>query len=569
MITKWNVSVGMIVFQVTFVYMADGPPSPETVCCWDVYRLVSSEDQFRTIVSMDASRVKKLKKKLISRRDHLRQRVEEINGRERVSDEVWEWLKDVEKLLQKVEDLETDTLTHSNCCFLCTVPKVKVPKSARERRMTWWNYNKMLKEMKLNDERKFESIFTPIPSLEHFASRDFMCFESTKEASDQLLEALNDGSSYMIGLYGKRGSGKTTLVKAMGVKSKYLRIFDVVLFATVSKNPYVRMIQNEIAEPLNLRFERDAEVGRAKTIYSTLESIGKVLVILDDVREKLELENIGINPCNANKCKVLLTTRHRQECALMNCQRVINLGPLSKEETWTLLKKHSSIDDDESSSDLENVAREVANECKGLPGAIKDVVYCLKSKSIEEWRALLDSMRHSIARNQIFLSFRGEDTRYSFTGSLYHALCYGGFKTFMDEELRSGDQISLTILKAIEESRLSIIVLSENYADSSWCLDELVKILECMKMYNQMVWPIFYKVEPSDIRIQKNSYGKALDKHVKRYGNDSQKIQKWRSALFEIANLSGKTFKTGYVVCFQIIIFLLDVLLCCSSFGQA
>jgi hypothetical protein len=125
----------------------------------------------------------------------------------------------------------------------------------------------------------------------------------------------------------------------------------------------------------------------------------------------------------------------------------------------------------------------------------------LRNRAIEEWKTTLHSLKHPMAKWQIFLSFRGEDTRKSFTSSLYKALCRKGFKTFMDDGgLHTGDQISPFLLNAIEASRLSIIVLSKHYAKSSWCLDELVKIMECMKLKNQLVWPIFYKVEPSNIR---------------------------------------------------------------------
>ncbi|XP_075086040.1 toll/interleukin-1 receptor-like protein [Nicotiana tabacum] len=93
---------------------------------------------------------------------------------------------------------------------------------------------------------------------------------------------------------------------------------------------------------------------------------------------------------------------------------------------------------------------------------------------------------------EVFLSFRGEDTRKTFTGHLYSKLDNVGVKTFIDdEELRKGDVISRELEKAIEESRISIIVFSRNYASSSWCLDELVKILECKEKLKQMVLPIF------------------------------------------------------------------------------
>ena len=81
--------------------------------------------------------------------------------------------------------------------------------------------------------------------------------------------------------------------------------------------------------------------------------------------------------------------------------------------------------------------------------------------------------------HDVFLSFRGEDTRYNFTSHLYQALCDKGFNTFIDNDLRRGEEISTELLKAIESSMISIVVFSDNYASSGWCLDELVKILEC------------------------------------------------------------------------------------------
>jgi len=116
-----------------------------------------------------------------------------------------------------------------------------------------------------------------------------------------------------------------------------------------------------------------------------------------------------------------------------------------------------------------------------------------------------------------------------------------------DEKLRVGEQIAPALLRAIEESKISIIVFSENYADSTWCLNELVKILECMKEKNQLVWPIFYKVEPSDVRHQKQSYGEAITKHETRFGRDSEMVHKWKSALSQVSNLKGDHLKDGLV----------------------
>jgi len=137
------------------------------------------------------------------------------------------------------------------------------------------------------------------------------------------------------------------------------------------------------------------------------------------------------------------------------------------------------------------------------------------------------------------LSFRGKDTRHNFTAHLHQALLHKGITTFIDDEqLRSGEEISPTLLRAIEESRISVVVFSETYASSRWCLDELLKIVECKETKGQIVVPMFYKVDPSDVRHQRNSFETALAKHEARF-RDDVKLQRWKAALAEVANLSG------------------------------
>ena len=145
----------------------------------------------------------------------------------------------------------------------------------------------------------------------------------------------------------------------------------------------------------------------------------------------------------------------------------------------------------------------------------------------------------------VFLSFRGEDTRNSFTGNLNSILRHHGINTFMDDELPRGGEISAELFDAIESSRISIIVFSKNYAFSTWCLDELVKILECKKK-GQIVLPVFYKVDPSEVRNQKGKFEEALIKHEEGF-KDNMKVQEWRIALYEAASISGWHYKNEYV----------------------
>ena len=112
---------------------------------------------------------------------------------------------------------------------------------------------------------------------------------------------------------------------------------------------------------------------------------------------------------------------------------------------------------------------------------------------------------------------------------------------------------------------ISIIIFSKNYASSTWCLDELVKILECKKN-GQMVLPVFYKVDPSEVRNQKGKFEEAL---AKNEVNNIKKVQRWREALNKVGSISGLTYKDGYLITtlslYLFIYFIVIIFNCVSS----
>ncbi|ESR55071.1 hypothetical protein CICLE_v10023538mg, partial [Citrus x clementina] len=125
------------------------------------------------------------------------------------------------------------------------------------------------------------------------------------------------------------------------------------------------------------------------------------------------------------------------------------------------------------------------------------------------------------------------------TNYLYSALSRKSIETFIDDQLNRGDKISQSLVNAIEASTISVIIFSEGYASSRWCLDELLKILECKREYVQIVIPVFYRVDPSDVRNQTGTFGDSFSKLEERFKENSKKLQSWRNALKEAASLSG------------------------------
>ncbi|RDX75333.1 TMV resistance protein N, partial [Mucuna pruriens] len=140
---------------------------------------------------------------------------------------------------------------------------------------------------------------------------------------------------------------------------------------------------------------------------------------------------------------------------------------------------------------------------------------------IGEARYMLDDDYRELPREitmnkrifEVFLSFRGEDTRASFVSHLHASLRNAGIIVFMDDHsLPRGDEISHSLSRAIEQSECSVVVFSRNYAESGWCMKELEKIMKCNRTIGQVVVPVFYDVNPSDVRYQTGEFGKGFEK---------------------------------------------------------
>ncbi|XP_048136631.1 disease resistance protein L6-like [Rhodamnia argentea] len=144
---------------------------------------------------------------------------------------------------------------------------------------------------------------------------------------------------------------------------------------------------------------------------------------------------------------------------------------------------------------------------------------------------------------EVFLSFRGADTRHEFTDFLYHGMDDAGIVIFRDSEsLHVGKRIGDELLRAIENSKIYISVFSKNYAWSHWCLRQLAHMVECASKSNgnKEILPIFLDVEPDDVKLKTNLYSKALSKHQKKFCTE---VESWKKALIEVDEVKGWNWK--------------------------
>lgn len=154
----------------------------------------------------------------------------------------------------------------------------------------------------------------------------------------------------------------------------------------------------------------------------------------------------------------------------------------------------------------------------------------------------------------VFLSFRGEDTRRGFTDHLYHKLADAGICVFIDiHELPVDDELGSQILDILKKSEILIPIISPNYTSSKWCLRELAHMLKCKRSTGQIVLPVFYKVAPLDVRNLEGSFGKAF--HSRRSRMDETEVEELTEALHEISFSTGwetEKFAYGYNILLNI-----------------
>ncbi|KAL1203796.1 Disease resistance protein RML1A [Cardamine amara subsp. amara] len=143
-----------------------------------------------------------------------------------------------------------------------------------------------------------------------------------------------------------------------------------------------------------------------------------------------------------------------------------------------------------------------------------------------------------VKRFHVFPSFHGPDVRRGFLSHLHKYFTINGITAFKDQEMERGNTIGPMLVQAIREATVSIVLLSKNYASSSWCLDELVEILKCKEASGQIVMPVFYEVDPSDVRKQRGDFGIAFQKSCD--GRTEEDKQRWSKALAYVATIAGE-----------------------------
>ncbi|XP_044467303.1 disease resistance protein At4g27190-like [Mangifera indica] len=322
-----------------------------------------------------------------------------VESAERQGEEIYnavkKWLSDVDDFTERVAKaiIEDEDKANKGGCFKLgscpnLIQRYKLGKEAVKAAVTGAN---------LSGKGNFNSV-SYRPALQRTESmyvRGYEAFDSREQVFQEIMDTLKDGNVNMIGVHGMGGVGKTTLVKKVAWQVKEDKLFHEVAIAEVTHTPDYKKIQEQLASELGLEFKQESEYPRASQLRSRIKKEKSLLIILDNIWTKLDLDAIGIP---SGPCTILLTSRKRDVLSKdMETQKNILVDTLSDDDAWNLFRK--IVGDSAESSDFHLLAVEFVKKCSGLPLAISTIANTLKNESLHFWKDALAQLKRSNPRH--------------------------------------------------------------------------------------------------------------------------------------------------------------------------
>ncbi|KAF6159106.1 hypothetical protein GIB67_032723 [Kingdonia uniflora] len=308
------------------------------------------------------------------------------NNGDAIHQVVEQWLDNVDKVSKETAELHNKA-EKINSCF-------KGRHSACHRFGEESKKKVVVVNELLDKGRSFSSVSDPAPVPPRVAEH-FDAFASREATKKEVIQALMDDKTNLVGVYGMGGIGKTTLMKEIRKQVEETKLFDKVVFATVSQNPDLRGIQTQIAESLGMKIEEQSIPARAVKLSARLKLEKNILLMLDDLWTRLELTDVGIilDEVSEYTCKILITSRRLDVCNSMKTTKNIGVKVLSKNDSLELFRQEvGQVDSDA----LREMSEEIVNECGGLPLAIVTLARALRKEDKGVWTDVIPQLRKSM-----------------------------------------------------------------------------------------------------------------------------------------------------------------------------
>ncbi|THG09691.1 disease resistance protein At4g27190-like [Camellia sinensis] len=292
----------------------------------------------------------------------------------------------------------------------------------------------------------------PPKPVEVMGAPEIQKFQTFQMHVDNILNLLRNDKVKGIRIHGMVGSGKTAIMLSLNNHKEVGNLFDFVIWVKVStegskENLSTEQLQRAIVRRLKLDMEITSDTYEvAKRISEDLKG-KRYLLLLDDVKQDLNLYDLlGISE-STNGSKIVLTTRFGHVCSLI-VNRVIKVNCLSQDEAWKMFQDILGCPVLKDHRKISQLAWKIVNKCGGLPLVIKMVASDFRMRNSEDqW---VDG----------FNNFRNwPDMKHEGMGELYKLLsfCYNNLNSEQKNCFRYGALYS-------EDSDIPIDCLLECWA---------------------------------------------------------------------------------------------------------
>ncbi|XP_028755783.1 probable disease resistance protein At1g61300 [Neltuma alba] len=165
------------------------------------------------------------------------------------------------------------------------------------------------KPKKKKVDKSNQCLIKSVTRVRLWNSNAFDALESRKPILGNVMEALADPDTHLIGVYGLDDEIKDTLLQRVYRRIQKDNLFDLVLTATVTRKPDVKKVQDELASQLGFTFRQKSIDKRANELIHRIKKEHKILIVLCDLYERLDLGKVGIPyGIDHTGCEILITS---------------------------------------------------------------------------------------------------------------------------------------------------------------------------------------------------------------------------------------------------------------------
>jgi disease resistance protein RPS2 len=206
----------------------------------------------------------------------------------------------------------------------------------------------------------------------------------------------SDAAPRYMGVWGMGGVGRTLLLQTLYANAQVHDHFQGVKFIwrTVGQTPDIMALYRSLSEELGLKPELNVNAEDYKLKLHLVFKQKRVFLVLDDIWQDKVFDSLDVTKGKGSV--TLLSTRNQSLFERASPQiRQVHMTPRSKEDSWSLFCVHAFRPPSNVPDELKEFAQSMAQECEGLPLALKVIGISMFGKDSWQWEPLLKKLTKS------------------------------------------------------------------------------------------------------------------------------------------------------------------------------